>query len=324
MIERGSRSRGGFQLGRAFAVLCVCVAATACTVSTGRNLSPPGDPTPSEDNDSTIVIGAYDFTESRVLAEIYATVLTNHGYPTKVVHGISSREIMKPALEQGLVDLVLEYQGTLLNFVTGDDETAALPARAANERLASDLADQGITVLDFAAAQNRNEIVVTRATASEFRLEEISDLRPVASEMVFGGPPECPVRPLCLPGLKETYGLEFGTFQPLDVGGPLTVNALTGGEIDVGLLFSTDPAIGIRDLVVLTDDRGLQPPENVVPVVRAEIIDAHGDALTQAVNSTTIHLSTSDLQLLNAGVDVGGADPRDVAEGWLAEHGGTQ
>ncbi|MDQ4026808.1 MAG: glycine/betaine ABC transporter substrate-binding protein, partial [Actinomycetota bacterium] len=143
-------------------------------------------------------------------------------------------------------------------------------------------------------------------------------------EMVFGGPPECPVRPLCLPGLKETYGLEFDRFQPLDVGGPLTVNALTGGEIDVGLLFSTDPAIGIRDLVVLTDDRGLQPPENVVPVVRAEIIDVHGDALTQAVNSTTIHLSTSDLQLLNAGVDVGGADPRDVAEGWLAEHGGTQ
>jgi osmoprotectant transport system substrate-binding protein len=324
LITRANGARAGFRRGLAFAVLCMCVAATACTFSTCRNLSPPCDPTPADDDDSTIVIGAYDFTESRVLAQIYATVLTNYGYPTKVVHGISSREIMKPALEQGLVDLVLEYQGTLLNFVTGDDETAALPARAANERLASELAEYGITVLDFAAAQNRNEVVVTRATASEFRLEKISDLRPVASEMVFGGPPECPVRPLCLPGLKETYGLEFERFQPLDVGGPLTVNALTGGEIDVGLLFSTDPAIGIRDLVVLEDDRGLQPPENVVPVVRTEIVDAHGAAFTQTVNSTTSHVSTSDLQLLNAGVDVGGADPRDVAEDWLAEHGGNE
>ena len=324
MIEPGIEARGWFRRGLAFAVLCMCVAATACTVSTGRSLSPPGDATPSEEDDSTIVIGAYDFTESRVLAQIYATALADHGYPTKVVHGISSREIMKPALEQGLVDLVPEYQGTMLNYVTGDDDTAALPARAANERLASELAERGITVLDFAAAQNRNEIVVTEGTASEHRLERISDLRPVASEMVFGGPPECPVRPLCLAGLKETYGLEFGHFQALDVGGPLTVNALTGGEIDVGLLFSTDPAIGIRDLVVLEDDRGLQPPENVVPVVREETVDAYGDEFTDVVDSVTSHMSTSDLQLLNAGVDVGGADPRDVAKGWLAEHGGNQ
>jgi osmoprotectant transport system substrate-binding protein len=324
LIGRTNEARGAFRRGLAFTVLCMCVAATACTVSTGRNLSPPGDPTPAERDDSTIVIGAYDFTESLVLAQIYATALTDEGYRTKVVHGISSREVMKPALEQGLVDLVPEYQGTMLNFVTGDDETAALPARAANERLASELAEGGTTVLDFAAAQNRNEIVVTRATASEFRLEEISDLRSVASEMVFGGPPECPVRPLCLPGLEETYGLEFKGFQPLDVGGPLTVNALTGGEIDVGLLFSTDPAIGIRDLVVLIDDRGLQPPENVVPVVREETVDAYGDEFTDVVNSITSHMSTSDLQLLNAGVDVGGADPRDVAEGWLAEFGGAQ
>jgi osmoprotectant transport system substrate-binding protein len=324
LIGRANEAREGFRRGLAFAVLCLCAAATACTVSTGRGLSPPGDPTPAEDDDSTIVIGAYDFTESRVLAQIFAAALRDQGYRTKVVHGISSREIMKPAVEQGLVDLVAEYQGTMLNFVTGDDETAALPARAANERLASELAEGGITVLDFAEAQNRNEIVVTRATASEFRLERISDLRPVASEMVFGGPPECPVRPLCLPGLEQTYGLEFNGFQPLDVGGPLTVNALTGGEIDVGLLFSTDPAIGIRDLVVLIDDRDLQPPENVVPVVREETVDAYGDEFTDVVNSITSHMSTSDLQLLNAGVDVGGADPRDVAEDWLAEQGGTE
>jgi osmoprotectant transport system substrate-binding protein len=310
-----ARLRGGIaQLVRA--ALILCLALVACSGS-GDNPTPPED-------DSAVVIGAYDFTESKVLAHIYAGALESNGYDVRVVDSISSREIMEPALEQGLVQFVPEYQGTMLNFLTGGKSTGVHRPRAASQELAEQLEQRGITLLQFAPAQNRNEIVVTGETAARYGLERISDLRRVASRMVFGGPPECPLRPLCLPGLEETYGLHFKSFQPLDVGGPLTVNALTGGEIDVGLLFTTDPALVQRDLVVLEDDRGLQPAENIVPVVRRDVVNAYGGEFVGLVNSITNRLSTTVLQQLNGGVDIGGADPAAVAEKWLVEEARVQ
>ena len=95
----------------------------------------------------------------------------------------------------------------------------------------------------------------------------------VAEQLVLGGPPECPERPFCLPGLEETYGIEFEEFQPLDVGGPLTVKAIESGRIDVGLLFSTSSVIGDRGWVVLEDDKSLQTAENITPVVSEEAAD---------------------------------------------------
>src|SRR5688500_8752111 len=93
---------------------------------------------------------------------------------------------------------------------------------------------------------------------------------PVASQMVLGGPPECPERPFCIPGLKDTYGVEFEDFKPLDVGGPLTVKALDNGQIDVGLLFSTSSAIPANDFVLLEDDKNLQTNESITPVASEE------------------------------------------------------
>ena len=123
-------------------------------------------------------------------------------------------------------------------------------------------------MLDYASAQDRNEIVVTRRTAQRFDLHTISDLRPVASDLDFGGPPECPSRPHCLQGLESLYDLHFASFHPLDAGGPLTVAALKEAQIDVGLMFTTDPQISRNGFVALRDDRHLHPAENVVPVVR--------------------------------------------------------
>jgi hypothetical protein len=108
--------------------------------------------------------------------------------------------------------------------------------------------------------------VVTGATASRYRLRTISDLARAAPGLVFGGPPECPERPDCLPGLRRTYGLRFRAFAALDAGGPLTRQALEGGDIGAALLFSTDPAIRARHLVELADNRDLQPAENQRPV----------------------------------------------------------
>jgi len=104
---------------------------------------------------------------------------------------------------------------------------------------------------------------VTQATASAKNLKKLSDLVPVAGTMVLGGPPECPTRPFCALGLKNVYGITFKDFKPLDTGGPLTITALEGKQIDVGLLFTSDPSIVAKNFVLLDDDKHLQLADNI-------------------------------------------------------------
>lgn len=140
---------------------------------------------------------------------------------------------------------------------------------------------------------------------------------PVASQLVLGGPPECPERPFCLPGLKETYGIEFQDFKPLDIGGPLTVKALKGGQIDVGLLFSTSSAIVANDFVLLEDDQSLQTAENIVPLV-TEKVDDETAALLDEVSAA---LTTENITELNGRVELDQEDPADVAADFLEQEG---
>lgn len=139
---------------------------------------------------------------------------------------------------------------------------------------------------------------------------------PVASQMVLGGPAECPKRPFCIPGLKETYGVEFQDFKPLDPGGPLTVKALANGQIDVGLLFSTSSAIVAENFVVLEDDKNLQTAESITPVVREEVLD---DTVTELLNSVSAALTTEGITELNGRVELDKEDPADVAADFLEQ-----
>lgn len=140
----------------------------------------------------------------------------------------------------------------------------------------------------------------------------------IASQLTLGGPPECPERPFCIPGLKETYGIEFGDFKPLDVGGPLTVEALRNGDIDVALLFSTSSVIGDEGWVVLEDDKSLQNADNITPVVRMEVLD---DAITERLNAISAAITTENITELNGRVEIDGEDPADVAADFLQSEG---
>lgn len=140
---------------------------------------------------------------------------------------------------------------------------------------------------------------------------------PVASQLVLGGPPECPDRPFCLPGLEETYGIEFAEFKPLDVGGPLTVKALKGGQIDVGLLFSTSSAIVANDFVLLEDDKSLQTAENIAPLVSKEVDETAAAALDQV----SAALTTENITELNGRVELDQEDPADVGADFLEQEG---
>lgn len=302
---------------RRVAALLVMVTTLGSCVTTG---SPRGGPGSVEPRTEDIVVGSFNFAESELLADIYAEALRSAGYPVQRLTNVGSREVMEPAIEQGEIDIVPEYVGTALTFM--DPGRAATPSlERAREALAAAFADRGIRVLAPAPGQNRNEIVVTAATALEHGLTNISDLRQVDGELSFGGPPECPARPLCLQGLESTYGLAFESFQSLDTGGPMTLAALRGGEIDVALLFTTDPALASDDLVILRDDRGLQPSENVVPVVREAIFVRYGGGVARVLNDVTAKLDDATLRSLNERVALGSLSTATIARGWLEERG---
>ncbi|MCJ7726422.1 MAG: ABC transporter [Acidimicrobiia bacterium] len=144
----------------------------------------------------------------------------------------------------------------------------------------------------------------------------------VASNLTFGGPPECPTRQSCQIGLADA-GIEFKDFKALDAGGPLTRTALEGGEIEVGLLFSTDPAIAVNGWVVLDDDIGLNPVENITPVVRQEVADDLGYEFVTLINGVSALITTAGLTELNRQQSVDGDDPATIAARWLVEHGFT-
>jgi osmoprotectant transport system substrate-binding protein len=288
------------------AVLALALVATACGSGDG---AVDGEP---------ITLASFNFNESVIVAEIYAQGLEANGYEIERKLNLGNREVVKPALESGEIDLVPEYVGSLAGFLgveeSADSEATWEAAKAAFEEL-------GVTLLRYSPAQDKNAYVVTAETASEFGLSTVSDLQPVAGELIFGGPPECPERPLCLVGLQEVYGLQFAEFVSLDSAGPITIAALEGGEIDVALLFSTQGIIAANGWVSLEDDQGLNPAENLVPAIRTEVVDAYGDDLVALLESFSEALTTEDLTEMNRRADLDQEDPALLAEEWLISFG---
>jgi osmoprotectant transport system substrate-binding protein len=276
---------------------------------------------PPADRSEGVTVAAFGFTESRVLAELYAQALEAKGIPVRRAFDLASREVVEPALEQGVDDFVPEYSGTALEFLNRAAGQATSNSAATYGLLRAAFSTRGVTTLDPAPAQDQNALAVTRQTADRLRLAKVSDLQPVDHDLVFGAPPECPERRFCLAGLIAVYQLAFREFRPLDAGGPLTLGALEGNEIDVGLLFTTSPAVATSGLVLLEDDKGLQPAENVVPVVRSSVLERYGDTLSEATNAVSRLLTTQELIELNRRVDIDGGTPAEAAEAWLERHG---
>jgi osmoprotectant transport system substrate-binding protein len=301
------------------AYLGLTVALAACTSSSGHVSSAAGK---SAGRPGTVItVGSFDFPESVVLAEIYGQALAADSFPVRIMANLGPRELVDPALMNGLVQLVPEYAGSALEFVSLGRLSATSDAGAANRALAASVAGRGLVAARPAPAQDANAIVVTAATAARYGLRSIADLARVAPGLVFGGPPECPGRAYCLRGLQQVYGLHFKAFIPLDAGGPLTLQALDAGDIGAALLFTTDPDITARHLVILADDRGLQPAENITPLLRTDVIARYGPNLLAALNAVSALLDTGELRALDARVELAGQDPRLVAGRWLRAHG---
>jgi osmoprotectant transport system substrate-binding protein len=289
----------------------VCSAMSACT-------EPDPDRTPRVGGEDVIVVGVSGaFAENQIVAEMYAQVLEHAGYAVERDLDLRSRESSQSALGAGQIDVKPEYLSSLLLFLDPGSEASADAADVAglNARL---LRPRGITLLTPSPAEDTNQFVANAETAERFDLTTMSSLIPVADQLSVGGPPECPLRPFCLPGLKRVYGIVFNDFIPLDAGGPMTVDALRRDEVQVGLLFSTDPRIEQQGFVPLSDDRRLQDAENITPVIRSEKLNDEVRGLLDAVSA---RLTTDEMTELVGQVVIDGQGVATVATRFLTRNG---
>ncbi|HEY4845072.1 MAG TPA: ABC transporter substrate-binding protein [Candidatus Dormibacteraeota bacterium] len=305
------------RLKRIFVLGASMVALALVTTSCGSSGG-----TSSSTSKGTIRIASFNFSESIILAHIYGDALANKGYTITYRDKLGNREIVEPSLENGLIDLYPGYAATDLNFADkrqGVALEAGTDAAANVQKLNARLSSKGIKALDPSPAVDQNAFAVTKAEADQYHLTKLSDVTPaIASQWTLGGPPECPQRPFCAPGLESVYGLKFKAFKSLDTGGPLTFAALKQGAINIGLVFSSDGGITANNFVVLEDDKHLQQADNIVPLIRTDVATAE---VVSLLNSVDAKLNTPDLTALNKSADVDKQDPADLAKTWVTGHG---
>lgn len=261
-----------------------------------------------------IKIGSANFPESVLLGEIYASALEAKGITVERKLNLGNRELYMPALLDGSIDLLPEYSGVLLDYfdkaatvVSSEDIYAALP----------DALPAGYVVLDQSSAEDKDAVVVTAATAEKYNLKSIADLAAVSGDLIFGGPPEIESRKSGLVGLKDVYGVEFGTFSPLDAGGPLTKGALENNQIDAGDVFTTDPDIVSKGWVVLEDPKFVFAAQNVLPLANEAKVTPE---VEKALNAVSDKLTTDVLIELLTKVYAGTSEA-DAAKAWVTEVG---
>jgi osmoprotectant transport system substrate-binding protein len=294
--------------------LILSAAVAASTLMAGCISSgPSGTGHPSRTR--TIVVGVSGaFAESQLVAEMYAQVLEHAGYTVGREFDLRSREVSQSALESGQIDLKPEYLSSLLLFLDSNAQASSDPtdvARQVGERLRP----KGITVLTPSPAQDTNQFVANAKTAQEFNLTTLSSLAAVADRLSIGAPPECPLRPFCLPGLRDVYGILFEDFEPLDAGGPQTVAALKSDEVQIALMFSTDPSIEANGFIPLLDDKHLQDAENITPVIRTEKLN---DEVRRLLDAVSARLSSDTVTELVGKAVIDGQDVAAVATAFLA------
>ncbi|WP_320536064.1 ABC transporter substrate-binding protein [Pseudarthrobacter sp. IC2-21] len=294
----------------------LAVALTAC--GGGNPLAAPSTSAASGGSGGgSLVVGSADFPESQIIAEIYAGALNAAGVTASTKPNIGSREIYVKAVQDGSVDLVPDYTGNLLSYfdasapeVAADDVYKALPGKLPD----------GLAVLDASKAEDKDAMVVTKATAEKYQLKSIEDLAKVCKDLTMGAPATFETRPYGFPGLKKNYGCEMKGLKPFsDGGGNLTLQALLTDDVQVADIYTTTPSIADNDLVVLDDPKNNFKAQQVLPLYnKAKMTDKAKEAL----NGVSKILTTDDLINLNRAVSGSQKqNPKDAAASWLKDKG---
>ncbi|AFM19630.1 periplasmic glycine betaine/choline-binding (lipo)protein of an ABC-type transport system (osmoprotectant binding protein) [Mycolicibacterium chubuense NBB4] len=267
----------------------------------------------------SIKVGSADFTESKILAEIYAQALEANGFTVSRQFGIGSRETYIPAVRDHSIDLIPEYTGNLLQYF--DEKSPATTPDAVLLALLKALPGD-LSILYPSPAEDKDTLAVSQATAQRWNLKTIADLAAHSAEVKVGAPSEFQSRQTGLVGLKEKYGLDIAPANFIaisDGGGPATVQALTGGTVTAANIFSTSPAIEQSKLVVLEDPKNAFLAANVVPLVSSQKMS---DELKTVLDAVSAKLTTQGLIELNTSVEGNrGVDPDEAARKWIADNG---
>ncbi|MFE6719129.1 ABC transporter substrate-binding protein [Streptomyces albidoflavus] len=309
---------------RARAVLAALLLTLLAACATGPALEDQGEVTAPPGDSSRLTVGSAGFTESDLLAQMYALLLRRAGYETELIT-VANRELYEPALESGRVDVVPEYAATFADWLNAkengpDADPVGSPDLATTMKALRRLATpRGLAVLDPGKAVDQNAFAVTREFAAEHSLRTLSDLGASGIPVRLAAGDECVSRPYCQPGLEKTYGIDVTAVDPKGVGTTQAKRAVQSGQDQLVLTTTTDATLDAFGLVLLEDDKKLQNADAVVPVVnRAR---AGSERVARALDALAPVLTTADLAGLNRQVDSWRRLPEDVARAYLEEKG---
>jgi osmoprotectant transport system substrate-binding protein len=320
-------TRTAVRRGRAGLVAAAVIAALAVSACSSSTSSASGAPSSSSSSSGTanplapsasgsVVVGSANFPENELIAEIYILALQGKGIKVTPKLNIGAREVYYPQIEKGAISIIPEYNGTLLTVAVNPKATAKTTTDV-DAALTADL-PSSLEVLNPAPAQDSDSITVTAATAAKYHLTSIADLKPYASAMVLGAPPEFKTRSDGIAGLKATYGLTFKGFSPLDESGPITLAALTDGKVQAADVFTTTPQIISDHLVTLADPKFNFAAQNIIPLVYKAAITP---AIESTLNAVDAKLTTAALLQLDNAVITQHANYSTVAAGFLKAEG---
>ncbi len=276
------------------------------------------------DKKGSLVVGSARFTEQKVLAELYVGVLEKAGYDAEV-KTVQNREIYKPELKKGSIDVAPEYAATLAEFLNLEKngpkaETVASSDLGATVSALEKLAKpEGLKVLPAGEAVDQNAFAVSKEYAEKHKLKTLSDLGKSGEKVKIAAGDECESRPFCAPGLKKKYGIDVAGIDPKGVGTTQSKQAVKNGTDQLVLTTTTDATLKNYDLVILEDDKKLQNADNILPVVNAK--EAGSKEIAAALGKLTKTLTTDDLIELNRKVDEERQKEADVAEEYLKSKG---
>ncbi len=267
-----------------------------------------------------VTMSGQNFTEMKIMAEMYKQVLEHAGY-TVDVNLVDTRDLYLPGLEKGRIDLVPEYVAGIADQLNGENQPFAThspqQAVAQLEPLAS---KAGITMLEPSKATDQNAFFVTKDYATSNNLTTLSDLAALNQPVTLAAAPDCKGRDDCEGGLTKVYGMNIAKIVPTGYGTQQTKDSVTQGESQLGETGTTDASLDQLGLVLLKDDKGIQPAQNLIPAVNSEFLQQNPD-VEALLNKLSETLTTDDLAALNAKVDVDRQQAADVAKEYLSGKG---
>lgn len=263
-----------------------------------------------------IVIGSKNFTESKVVMQIWADALKKEGYNVKTKPNIASSVVYK-AINSGQIDLYPEYTGTIALAYLKAHIVGKTPAQIA--KIAKDgVAKKNLTTLAYAPGNDAQGIAIRTSVAKKYGIKTISDLQKKANKIRFASQGEFDKREDGIPGLEKVYGkFNFKSEKVYDPS--LKYKVLARGDGDITPASTTEGQLATKDFFALRDDKNFWPAYNLVPLVRNKTLKEN-PGIKKVLNKLDKKLTTKELTLLNKKVDVDGKSYQAVASEWVKKN----